>query len=254
MSAEVKFSPTQMMIVAAARLLEDNKSVFVGTGLPIIAALVAQRLYAPNLFIVFEAGGLGPRLPIIPVSVGESFTTHKAVMASSMDYVMSLAQLGYVDYGFLGAGQIDPYGNINTTVIGDWNSPKVRFPGSGGANDVASLSWKTIIIMRQDKRKFVEKLDFLTTPGYMDGNREKWGLPKGTGPYRVVTQLAIYDFNSQGRMRLHKLFPGVTVDDVVANTGFELDVPEKVETVEPPTTEELEAIKQVDPLGVIVAH
>ncbi len=249
-----EYSPTQMMIVAAARLLEDNKAVFVGTGLPIIASLVAQRLYAPNLLIVFEAGGIGPKLPIIPVSVGESFTTYKAVMASSMDYVMSIAQLGYIDYGFLGAAQIDPYGNINTTVIGDWNSPKVRFPGSGGANDVASLCWRTIIIMRQDKRKFVEKLDFLTTPGYLDGDRAKWGLPANSGPYRVVTQLAIYDFNSEGRMRLKALFPGVKVDDVVANSGFELDIPENVEQVDPPTAQELEAIRSVDPLGIIVAH
>jgi len=247
-----EYTPTQMMIAAASRMLEDNKSVFVGTGLPIIASLVAQRLYAPNLLIVFEAGGIGPKLPIIPVSVGESFTTYKAVMASSMDYIMSIAQLGYIDYGFLGAAQIDPWGNINTTVIGDWESPKVRFPGSGGANDVASFSWRTIIIMRQDKRKFVEKLDFITTPGNLFGKREETGLPKGVRPYRVVTQLAIYDFNEEGRLRLYSLFPGVTVDDVIANSSFEIDIPSQVRSEEPPTEEELKAIRAVDPMGIIV--
>ena len=153
----------------AARLLEDRKSVFVGTGLPMIAAMLAQRTHAPGLLIIFEAGGIGPQVPVLPISVGDSRTFHKAVAASSMHDVMSISQAGYLDYGFLGAAQIDPFGNINTTVIGDHDHPTARLPGSGGANDVGSFCHRTIVIMRQDRRKFAAKLDFLTTPGYLTG-------------------------------------------------------------------------------------
>ena len=153
----------------ASHLLEDKKSVLVGTGLPMIAALLAQRTHAPGLLIIFEAGGIGPRVPTLPISVGDSRTFYHAAAASSMHDVMSACQAGYVDYGFLGAAMIDRYGNINTTVIGEWDHPTVRLPGSGGANDIGSLCHRTIIIMRQDKRKFVERVNFITTPGYLDG-------------------------------------------------------------------------------------
>jgi len=249
----VEYSDTEYMVCVAARILEDRKSVFVGTGMPVLAACLAQRLYAPNLVLVFEAGGIAPKLPRIPISVGESATFYKAVMASSMDYVMSLAQMGYVDYGFLGAAQIDPYGNINTTVIGDWEKPKVRLPGSGGANDVASLSWRNIVLMRQDKLRFVEKLDFLTTPGYLDGSRESSGLPEGTGPYRVITQIGVYGFDEQTkRMKLLALHEGRNVEDVLNNSSFEIIIPEEVEYTEPPTREEIDTLKELDPDGILI--
>ncbi|MBO8180878.1 MAG: 3-oxoacid CoA-transferase [Archaeoglobus sp.] len=249
----LQYSEAEYMVCVAARILEDRKSVFVGTGMPLLAACLAQKLYTPNLVIVFEAGGIAPILPRIPISVGESTTFYGAIMATSMDYVMSLAQAGYVDYGFLGAAQIDPYGNINTTVIGDWERPKVRLPGSGGANDVGSLCWKNIVLMRQDKRRFVPKLDFLTTPGYLCGNREEAGLPAGTGPYRVITQIGVYEFDENTkRMKLAALHEGYKVEDVEANTSFDILIPDEIEYTEPPTDEELEVLKEFDPDGILL--
>ena len=256
MAEKAEYTTIELMACAASRTLEDKKSVLVGTGLPIIAAVLAQKTHAPNLLIVFEAGGIGPRVPMLPISVGDSRTFHKALMASSMDYVMSTAQMGYLDYGFLGAAQIDRYGNINTTVIGAHEQPKVRLPGSGGANDAGSLCWQTVILMQQDARKFVEKVDFVTTPGYLSGPgaREKAGLPAGTGPFRVITQLGIMGFdNKSKRMMLLSTHPGVSLEQVKANTGFDLIVSRKVTVSELPTAQELSVLrKDIDPAGIVL--
>jgi acyl CoA:acetate/3-ketoacid CoA transferase beta subunit len=247
--------PTELMICAAARLLEDKTLVMVGTGLPMIAALLAKRMHAPGLVIIFEAGGIDPRPPVLPTSVGDSRTFYKAAAASSMLEVMSACQAGSISYGFLGAAQIDPHGNLNTTVIGDWARPKTRLPGSGGGNDIGSLCRRTIIIMRQDARKFVEDVDFLTTPGYLagPGARERAGLPAETGPYRVITQLGVYDFDEQEkRIRLLAMHPGVTIDEIHANSSFEiLSRPEIAET-EPPTDEQHRLLREIDPTGIIL--
>ena len=249
------YSPTEMMAVIAARTLEDGRSVFVGTGLPMIAAMLAQRTHAPNLLIVFEAGGIGPQVPTLPISVGDSRTFHRAVAASSMHEVMSLSQAGYLDYGFLGAAAIDCYGNINTTVIGDYAAPKVRLPGSGGANDVGSFCWQTIVIMRQEKRRFADKIDFLTTPGYLTGPgaREAAGLPAGSGPYRVITQLGVYGFEEASkRMQLLAVHPGITVEQVQAESEFEILLAPQVGTSVPPTPEERALLHEIDPMGMAV--
>jgi acyl CoA:acetate/3-ketoacid CoA transferase beta subunit len=249
------YSPVEMMVAAAARILEDKKIVFVGTGMPIIASIVAKRLYCPNLLIIFEAGGIDPLLDRLTVSVGSSCTIDRAIMATSMDYIMSLAQRGYVDYGFLGAAQIDKYGNINTTVIGDWRRPSVRLPGSGGANDVGSLSWKTITIMKQDKLRFVDRVDYVTTPGYLNGpgSRENSGLPINTGPYRVVTQIGVYGFHPETKeMMLLALYPNTTLKDVEENSSFKIIIPERVEVLDPPTIEELKVMREIDPTGIII--
>jgi glutaconate CoA-transferase subunit B len=251
------YSPTEMMAVVAARTLEDGKSVFVGTGLPMIAAMLAQRTHAPNLLIVFEAGGIGPRVPTLPISVGDSRTFFRAVAASSMHEVMSLSQAGYLDYGFLGAAAIDPYGNINTTVIGDYASPKARLPGSGGANDVGSFCWQTIVIMRQERRRFAEKVDFLTTPGYLTGPgaREAAGLPAGAGPYRVITQLGVYGFEEASkRMQLLAVHPGVTVEQARAESEFEILLAPEVSLSLPPTPEERALLHEIDPMGMAVGR
>jgi len=249
------YTPTELLACVAARLLEDKKSVFVGTGLPMIAAMLAQRTHAPNLLIIFEAGGIGPQVPVLPISVGDARTFYKAVAASSMHDVMSAGQAGYVDYGFLGAAMIDKYGNINTTVIGDWKLPKVRLPGSGGANDIGSFCPRTIIIMRQDQRRFVEKVDFITTPGYLDGPgaRERAGLPTGTGPYRVITQLGVYGFDAQTkRIKLLARHPGITLEDIQANSSFAIRVPGIVEVTRPPTVEEQRLLHEIDPTGMAI--
>jgi len=254
--SEESYNSTELMACVASRIFEDKKSVLVGTGLPIVCAVLAQKTHAPNLLIVFEAGGVGPQIPVIPISVGDSRTACRAVMATGMDYVMSAAQAGYIDYGMLGAAQIDPYGNINTTVIGPYDKPKVRLPGSGGGNDVGSLTWRQIITMQQDSRKFVEKLDFLTTPGFLGSplGREKAGLPKGTGPYRVVTQLGVMGFEpGSGRMMLISTHPGVSVGQIRENTGFRLIIPDRVAVTEPPTSEELRILRtEIDPSGIVL--
>jgi glutaconate CoA-transferase subunit B len=193
---------------------------------------------------------------MLPISVGDSRTFYRALMANSMDYVMSSAQMGYLDYGFLGAAQIDMYGNINTTCIGQRDRPKVRLPGSGGANDAGSLCWQTVILMQQDARKFVEKIDFVTTPGYLTGPgaRERAGLPAGTGPFRVITQLGIMGFDAETkRMTLLSIHPGVSIEQVKACTGFDLLLPKKVTVTNPPTARELSILrKDIDPMGIVL--
>jgi acyl CoA:acetate/3-ketoacid CoA transferase beta subunit len=170
---------------------------------------------------------------------------------------MSACQAGYVDYGFLGAAMIDRFGNINTTVIGEWDHPTVRLPGSGGANDIGSLCHRTIIIMRQDKRKFVERVNFITTPGYLDGAgaRERAGLPRGSGPYRVITQLGVYGFDEATKqLELRALHPGVTLEDVRANSALEILISDKIETTRPPTVDEKRVLREIDPAGMVIGR
>jgi acyl CoA:acetate/3-ketoacid CoA transferase beta subunit len=254
--SQTAYNPTELLACVAASFLEDGKSVFVGTGLPLLAAMLAQRTHAPGLLIFFEAGGIGPQLRALPISVGDSRTTYRAIAASSMHDIMSLSQQGYVDFGFLGAAQMDSRGNLNTTVIGDHALPKVRLPGSGGANDVASFAHRTIVIMRQSERSFVGKLDFLTTPGHLDGpgGREGAGLPAGHGPYRVVTQLAVYDFEeTTKRLRLASLHPGVELEAIQRASGFSILIPERVPTSPAPTTEQLELLRrEIDPSAIVI--
>src|ERR1700693_4619154 len=237
------YNAMELMICCAARLLEDGRTVAVGTGVPCAAAMLAQRTTAPNLVIFFEAGGVGPQLPTMPISVGDSRTFHRALMATSMADVMETCQRGMMDYTFLGGAQIDAYGNLNSTMIGtDYARPKVRLPGSGGANDLASLCWRILVVTIHDRRRFVEKLDFLTTPGYLSGPgaREAAGLPPNTGPYRVITDLAVLGYHEQTkRMEVLSLHPGITLDQVQANTGFELGMCGAVATTAPPTEHEL---------------
>ena len=250
------YNGTELLATVASRILQSGDSVFVGTGLPVIAGMLAQKTHAPELLVFFEAGSIGPRLRQLPISVGDSRTMYKAVAASSMHDLMSMCQSGYADYGFLGAAQIDAFGNLNTTVIGDWEKPTARLPGSGGANDIGSFVHKTLVILRQSKRSFVEKVDYVTTPGFLTGPgaREKVGLPKGGGPYRVITQLAVYDFEpATCRMRLFSLHPGVTVDDVRANSGFEIEIPKTYGESPTPTAEELRLLREeIDPLGMVL--
>lgn len=250
--SEPDYNPTELLICIAARQMPDGVTAFIGTGIPMLAASLAQRMHAPNLVPIFEFGGTGAQLKKLPRAVGESRTFYRGVAASGICDIMETAARGFVDYGFLGGAQIDPYGNLNSTIIGpQHHPPKVRLPGSGGANDVGSFCWKTIIIMRHDKRRFVPKVDFLTTPGYLSGPgaREAAGLAPGTGPVAVVSNLALLGFDAETKwMRLLATNPGVMVDDVIENTGFDLIVPAEVGQNEPPTAEELRILREeVDP-------
>jgi glutaconate CoA-transferase subunit B len=252
-----QYNETEFLICLASKLMEDKTTAFVGTGIPMLAAALAKRLHAPELVSIFEFGGTGASLERLPLGVGDSRTFHKAVAASGICDMMETAQRGFIEYGFLGGAQIDAYGNLNTTVIGKYWPPKVRLPGSGGANDVGSHCWKTIIIMRQhDVKRFVPKVDFVTTPGYLSGPgaREKAGLAPGTGPYRVVTNLALMDFEPETkRMRLIAVHPGASKDQVVEGTGFELLVADKVGTNPEPTEQELKLLREeIDPEGYYI--
>ncbi len=241
------YNATELLICTASRLMEDGATVFIGTGIPMLAGALAQKMHAPNLVSIFEFGGTGAILEELPIAVGERRSFHKAVAASGILDIIETAQRGFVEYGFLGGAQIDPYGNLNSTVIGDHSHPKVRLPGSGGGNDVGSHCWRTIAVMRHDKRRFVENVDFVTTPGYLSGPgaREAAGLPPGTGPYRVVSNLAVMDYHPVSRrMRLVSTQPGTSIEEVLENTGFNLLVADEVTENPPPTAEELRVLRQ----------
>lgn len=252
------YSPMELMIAVAARYLEDGATVVVGTGAPCAAAMLAQRMHAPNLMIMFEAGGIGPQLPTMPISVGDSRTFFRGVAASTMPDVMGMCQRGIVDYCFLGGAQTDAFGNLNSTVIGPHERPRVRFPGSGGANDLASLCWRTMMITPQDPRRFVERVDFVTTPGYLTGPgaREAAGLPPETGPYKVITNLCVIGFDQETkRMQVESLHPGVSEAEVNQNTGFELLWAPDLGRTATPSEEELRVLRdQVDPFRYIIGR
>lgn len=257
-SSTTTYNMVEFMICAASKVLEDNKTVVVGTGLPMLAAMLAQKTHAPNLLLMFEAGGIAPLLPALPLSVGDSRTHHKSLVATSMPDIMETCARGMVDYAFLGGAQIDKFGNLNSTFIGDnYEKPKVRLPGSGGANDLASLCWNTIIIMKMDKHKFVEKLDFLTTPGYLSGSgsREKAGLPPNTGPMKVITDCCILSFDKETKeMQVESIHPGITLEEIQNRCSFKLKVQNKeLKITSEPTQKELEILRrEIDPKGQVI--
>jgi glutaconate CoA-transferase subunit B len=256
---EISYSAMELMICCAARLLEDGRTVAVGTGVPCAAAMLAQRTTAPNLVIFFEAGGVAPQLPTMPISVGDSRTFYRSAMATSMCDVMETCQRGLMDYTFLGGAQIDPFGNLNSTLIGgEYTRPRVRLPGSGGANDLASLCWRILVVINHDARRFVPKLDFLTSPGFLTGPgaREAAGLAPGTGPYRVITDLAVLGYHEESkRMEIHSLHPGVSLEQVRQATGFELGHKEPLVVTDSPSELELKILREeVDPHRYILGR
>ena len=212
-----------------------------------LAGALAQKMHAPNLISIFEFGGTGAVLEELPLAVGGRRTFHKSLSASGILDVVETAQRGFVDYGFLGGAQIDPYGNLNSTVIGDHDHPKVRLPGSGGGNDVGSHCWRTIAIMKHDILRFIKKVDFITTPGYLagPGAREKAGLPPNTGPYRVVTTLGVLGYDAETkRMKLLSVQHGTEINQVLENTGFELLIADQITVNPPPSPEELRILRE----------
>jgi len=244
------------MAVTASRLLRDGTVVFAGVGMPILAAMLAQQRQAPDLTITLEGGIIGPRMAPgrLPISTNEMRAARHAPFLTDIGDVFLLAQRGFFDYGFLGAAQVDEFGNINSSVIGAGDPPKVRLPGSGGANDIASLCSEILIVTKHERRRFVKSVDFITSPGYLRGGntRRKAGLIFGQLS-AVVTDLALLDFEpDERRMRLCALQQGVSVEEVQDQTGFDLAVVDDPKVLEPPTDKELEILRSIDTTGAIL--
>jgi len=252
MTGRAAHTPAELLAVMAARQLKDRTAVFAGVGVPLLAAVLAQKTRAPRLTIVIEGGIIGMEVEPgrLPISTNEMRGARRALMLPSITDTFLLAQRGFFDYGFLGGAQIDRYGNLNTTAIGGpYDRPKVRLPGSGGAADIIALCREIIIVTFHERRRFVERVDFVTSPANLegDGSRRKAGLLFGKVT-RVVTNLGILGFDEgTGAMRLEALHPGVSLDDVVRQTGFDLILPPRLDTTNPPTDEELSILRSVDP-------
>jgi glutaconate CoA-transferase subunit B len=248
------YTPSELMIASSARALAGERVVFVGVGQPNIACNLARRTVAPDLELVYESGVFGARPARLPLSIGDPTLVSGATLACSMpELFMYYLQGGRIEVAFLGAAQIDRFGNLNTTVIGDYRRPKVRLPGSGGACEIAIHARKVYLIMPLGKRAFVERIDFCTSAGYLDGPgaRAALGMP-GAGPQLVVTDKAIFAFDpASGEMVLSSIHPGVTVEEVQAGVGWPLKMAADVATTEPPTAEELRLLREeLDPGGV----
>jgi glutaconate CoA-transferase subunit B len=248
------YTPSEMMIVVAARALAGVRTVFVGVGLPNVACNLARRTVAPDLELIYESGVYGARPARLPLSIGDPTLVSGAISVCSMADLFGLyLQAGQVEVALLGGAQIDQFGNLNTTVIGDWHYPKIRLPGSGGACEIAINAQRVFIVMRLMRRAFVQRLDFLTSPGHLGGMGERaaLGLP-GRGPQVVVTDKCILTFDGMtGEIMLSSLHPGVEVADVQAEVGWELKVSPDLRETEPPTVEELRLLQEeLDPQGV----
>lgn len=256
MTASAPFSKSEMMIVAAARELAGQHVCFVGVGLPNIAVNLAQRTVAPGLELIYEAGAFGARPARLPLSIGDpTIVTGATAVTSMFELFAFYLQGGLVDVGFLGAAQIDRFGNINTTVIGDYASPTTRLPGSGGACEIAINARNVFVIMRQSKRSFVERIDFRTSPGNVGGAENAARIRKeqgwiGRGPSVVVTDLGIYRFDDSGEMRLASLHPGATLEQVRDTIGWQPRVATDLASTPPPSPDELRIIRDLDPGGV----
>lgn len=248
------FSPSELMIVSAARALQGNRVVFVGVGLPNIACNLARRSHSPHMELVYESGVFGARPARLPLSIGDPTLVSGATSVMGMLDLFSLyLQRGLIDVALLGGAQIDRFGNLNTTVIGPYDRPKVRLPGSGGACEIAINANQIFMIMRLKGRAFVEKLDFLTSPGHLDGGdaRERMGYP-GWGPQLIITDRALFDFANEAReMTLIELGPNETVDSIQADIPWPLRVSPDLRPMTPPTADELAIIRQeLDPQGL----
>jgi len=247
------FTASELMTVNAARLLRDGDTVFVGVGLPNLACNLARRTHAPGLVMIYEAGVIGARPARLPLSIGDPTLVSGANAVCSMYDIFSLyLQRGNVDVGFLGGAQIDKFGNINATVIGDYDHPRTRLPGSGGSMEIAAWANRCYIITPHQKRRFPEKVDFRTSAGFLTGRaeREASGV-RGGGPQAVVTNLGILEPDESGELVLTALHPGITVDQARENTGWALRSRGTIRITEPPTADELRILhEELDPQGI----
>ena len=253
-----EYDPFEMLSYTGSKVLEDGQTVFVGTGLPMIASMHAQLTHAPNLMMIFEAGAVAPNLDLgLPLSVGDTRTCIRACYLKGLCSAFVLTQRGYVDRAFIGGAQVDMYGNVNSTLQGDdYSRPIIRYPGSGGAGAMAANCEKTIIIMALEKRRFPKKLDFVTSIGYGDGSsnyRERAGV-MGSGPYRVITNQAVFGFDEKKRrMMLLEIASGLKLDDIQDKVEFELIMPNQIKTMAEPKDKDLKLLREViDPEGYFI--
>jgi glutaconate CoA-transferase subunit B len=250
MNSSASYTAGELLTVMSSRLLQEGQIVFAGVGIPLLAATLAQGLHAPGLTILFEGGVVGPIIEPgkLPPSTNEQRCTKRANMVLASTDVLLLLQRGYIDIGFMGGAQIDQFGNLNSSFIGDPAHPKTRLPGTGGGNDIASLT-QMIVAMKHEKRRFVKTVDFVTSPGFLRGGttRKDAGLSSG-GMYRVVTDLGIFGFDDTTKcMQAIALHPGVSAAQVQENTGFELPCAPGIALTESPTARELDVLRKLDP-------
>jgi glutaconate CoA-transferase, subunit B len=248
-----QFSSSELMTINAARLLRDGDVVFVGVGLPNLACNLARHTHAPNLVMIYEAGVIGAQPARLPLSIGDPTLVSGALAVCSMYDIFALyLQRGNIDVGFLGGAQIDRFGNINATVIGGYEQPKVRLPGSGGSMEISAWANRCYVLTPHQKRRFPEKVDFRTSAGFLGGRAERDAANlRGAGPQAVVTDLGILQPDENGELSLVALHPGKTVEQVRENTGWEVKVAASLRATDPPTEEELRILRQeLDPRGI----
>lgn len=249
------YTDNEMMAISAGRFIKDGDIVFAGTGVSMLAATAAKRIYAPKAVVFFETGGIDPSLDEIPMAVSDLRVMSGTCLNSGLIEAFSIVGHRKLHtIAFLGAAQIDRYGNLNTTSIGDYHRPKTRFSGSGGACDVASFASGVITFMQHEKRRFVEKLDYLTSVGWYKGrdSRQRLGLKRG-GALAVVTNLCVMRFDeSTKEMYVAEYYPGITIERIIESTGFQVDASRAVEAA-PPSAEELRILREeVDPQKLIL--
>jgi len=247
------YTPAELMIVNSARLLQDGDRVLVGVGMPNLACNLALRTHAPRLVMIYEAGVVGARPSRLPLSIGDpSLVTGATTICSMYDAFALYLQRGLVTVGFLSGAQIDRFGNINATVIGDYAHPRVRLPGSGGSMEISAWVDRVYILAPHQKRRFPPKVDFRTSAGFLGGKSERGATGvRGGGPQAVVTDLGILTPDENGELSLTAIHPGVPVEQVLENTGWELEVSASLQVTQPPTAEELRILhEELDPQGV----
>lgn len=250
---ELKYSSAELMIINASRLLRDGDVVFVGVGQPNLACNLAKRTHAPNLVMIYEAGVIGAEPERLPLSIGDPTLVSGSLSVVSMyDIFSNYLQRGNVDVGFMGGAQIDKYGNINATTIGGYDHPKVRLPGSGGSQEIAAWANRCYIMTPHQKRRFPEKVEFMTSAGFINGkgSREERGL-RGGGMLAVVTDIGILEPDDSGEMTLTALHTGRTADEAKSNTGWDLKVSSSLKTTKEVTKKELKILREeLDPTGI----
>jgi len=252
------YTASELMAITTCKEFKDWEVAFVGIGIPLVAGILAKRLHAPNLSIVYESGSIGPEKLRVDFNVGDSSAADGALSLTSEWRVFGDLQGGYYHIGVLGGAQIDKYGNLNTTAIfgeGDYRRPKVRLPGSGGGNDIGSSVGRVVIMMRLEKHRFVPRVDYVTTPGFLDGSpgaRERAGL-LGGGPVAVVTSKGVFRFDPDtGEMYLQTIYPGVEVEEIRSQVGWDLKVAGNLALAPDPSGEELAALRAADPANLIL--